>query len=288
MTTINTIEELVELLLTQPQWADELRRALLTEDLQRLPSEFRAHARRMEDILVSNQRLLENSQERLDGFQEMLGSNQERMDGIQEMLTGNQERIDSLQEMLTSNQERIDGIQEMLDSNQVLLKQLVAANANATLRMDRMEQDRSTLKNLTTRIQSEKYAPALAPELYLDFKRCLLPQELTKMAATAGLTGAQRRSFIQADLVILAGKPGADQDQPRYIAAEVSYTGAPRDTARALRNAAIITRVTRSPCEAALVSVRNDDEVDEQVGDGLLHWYHLEERELDNPDLGGN
>lgn len=246
MTIINTIEEFVELLLTQPQWADELRRALLTEDLQSLPSELRAHARRMEDILVSNQRLLENGQERLGGFQEMLGS------------------------------------------NQVLLKQLIAANANATSRMDRMEQDRSTLKNLTTRIQSEKYAPALAAELDLAFKRCLLAQELTEMAATAGLTGAQRRSFIQADLVILAGKPGAEQEQPRYIAAEVSYTGAPRDTARALRNATIITRVTGSPCEAALVSARNDDEVDEQVGDGLLHWYHLEERDLDNPDLGGN
>ena len=154
--------------------------------------------------------------------------------------------------------------------------------------MDRMEQDRSTLKNLTTRIQSEKYAPALAAELDLAFKRCLQPQELTDMAATAGLTGAQRRSFTQADLVILASNADPDRESIRYIAGEVSYTGTPRDTARALRNAFIVARVTGEPCESALISVRNDDEAEQQVRDGLLHWYQLEERDLDNADLGGN
>ena len=260
MTTINTIEELIDLLQTNPHWAEELRKALPNEDLQSLASEFRAHAERMEAIQVNNQRLMEHSQERLDS---------------------NQERLDRMQEILDSNQELLDGIQQML-------KQLTEANANATSRMNRMEQDRSTLKNLTTRIQSEKYAPALAAEMDLKFNRCLQPQELTEMAASAGLTGAQRRSFIQADLVILANETGSEQDQPRYIAAEVSYTGAPRDTARAMRNAAIITRVTGSPCESALVSVRNDDEAVQQVRDGLLHWYQLEERDLDNPDLGAN
>lgn len=232
MTTINTMEELIELLHTNPQWAGELRKVLLTEDLQNLPAEFRAHAKRLEDIVESNQ--------------------------------------------------------EILQSNQELLQELVTANANATARLDRMEQDRSTLKNLTTRIQSEKYAPALAAEMDLKFNRCLQPQELTDMAATAGLTGAQRRSFIQAVLVILATGQGSMQDQPRYISAEVSYTGAPRDAARALRNAAIVTRVTGERCEPALISVRNDDEADQQVRDGLVHWYQLEERDLENADLGGN
>ena len=276
MTTINTIEELIELLQTQPQWADELRRALLTADLRSLPTEFRAHADRMEHIQVSNQRLLENNQERMD-------SNQERLNSLQELLGRHEERMDGFQEQLGRHEERMDGIQKQLDSNQELLKQLVAANANATSRMDRMEQDRSTLKNLTTRIQSEKYAPALAAELDLAFKRCLQPQELTNMAATAGLTGAQRRSFIQADLVVLADGPGSEQDQSRYIAAEVSYTGDTRDTARAMRNATIVTRVTGARCEAALISVRNDDEADQQVRDGLVQWYQLEERDLEEP-----
>ena len=226
MTTFNTMEELVELLNANPQWAEEFRKALLTEDLQKLPAAFRAHAKRLEDILESNQHLL--------------------------------------------------------DSNQDLLKQLVTANANATSRMDRIEQDRSTIKNLTTRIQSDKYAPGLSADLGMTFNRCLTPEELAAMAESAGLTGAQRRSFIQADLVIAASKADPDQYGTRYIAAEVSYTGAPRDTARTLRNASIISRVTGSPCEPALVSIRNDYEADAGIRDGLLHWYQLEERDLDN------
>lgn len=58
--------------------------------------------------------------------------------------------------------------------------------------------------------------------------------------------------------------------------------------ARAMRNAAIITRVIGASCDAALVSVRNDEEADQQVRDGLVHWYQLEERDLENTDLGGN
>ena len=234
MTTFNTVEELIELLHTDPQLAEELRKALPNEDLQSLASEFRAHAERMEAIQVNNQRLMENAHERMDGIQE-------------------------------------------------LLEQMVAANANATSRMNCMEQDRSTLKNLTTRIQSDKYAPALAPELDLTFRRCLQPKELNDMATADKLTGAQRRSFIQADLVILADESNSGQDQPRYIAAEVSYTGDPRDTARALRNAAIIARVTGARCDAALVSVRNVDEADQQVRDSLVQWYQLEERDLEEP-----
>ena len=91
------------------------------------------------------------------------------------------------------------------------------------------------------------------------------------MAESVGLTGAQRRSFIQADLVIAASEADPNQEGTHYITAEVSYTGASRDTAGALRNASIISRVTGYPCEAALVSVRNDNEADEQIRDRLPH-----------------
>lgn len=176
----------------------------------------------------------------------------------------------------------------MQAANQELLARVTTANENATARMDRMEQDWSTLKNLTTRIQADKYAPTLAAELDMIFNRCLQPQELATIAGQAQLVGAERRSFTQADLVIMASPSDTDTEQSCYICAEVSYTGATRDTARALRNSTIITRVTGAPCEAALISVRNDYSVHQEIRDGLIHWYELEERDLDNPHLGGN
>ena len=156
-----------------------------------------------------------------------------------------------------------------------LLTELVTANANSSARMNRMEQDRSTLKNLTTRIQSDQYAPDLAADLNLTFLRTLGRTELVTIAA-GRLTGAPRRSFVQADLVILV----ETTEGPAYIAAEVSYTGAARDTARAVRNAAVIAEATGLPCEPALISVRNDREVEDQVREGLVHWYQLDEKEV--------
>lgn len=96
----------------------------------------------------------------------------------------------------------------MLDSNQELLKQLVEGSARAMSGIDRMEKEWSIIENQTTRIESRKYAPDLAADLAADldlrFIRCLKPEELVEMAQVAGLMGAQRRSFTQADLVILA------------------------------------------------------------------------------------
>ena len=65
-----------------------------------------------------------------------------------------------------------------------------------------------------------------------------------------------------------------------YIAAEVSYTAAPRNAAKAIRNAQIIAEATGRPCRPAVISVRNTYEVTEQVESGQLHWYQLEERDL--------
>lgn len=158
-----------------------------------------------------------------------------------------------------------------------LLQELVTANGNSIARMNRMEQDRSTLKNLTTRIQGDRYAPDLAADLGMTYVRTLDRTELVSMAE-GRLTGAPRRSFVQADLVILAeAERGA-----AYIVAEVSYTGGTRDTARAVRNAAVITEATGFPCEPALISVRNDREVADQVRDGLVHWYQLDEKDVDS------
>lgn len=127
----------------------------------------------------------------------------------------------------------------------------------------------------------KKDAPAWALGMDLAFKRCQQPEKLAKVAA--GIMGAKQPSLIEAEMDTLADGPGSGQDQSRYIAAEGSYTGDPKDTARAMRNAAIITRATGAKCGPALLSVRNDDEADEQSRDGLLHWYQLEEPEPELP-----
>ena len=69
--------------------------------------------------------------------------------------------------------------------------------------------DSSSYYHIAIDYRAQLKTSALAAELDFVFNRCLQPQELTEMAATAGLIGPQRRSFIQADLVILTDGPGS-------------------------------------------------------------------------------
>ena len=58
MTTINTIQDLLQLLRDQPQWAEELRGILLSKELQDLPAAVRELAQAVRDgTAATNQRL---------------------------------------------------------------------------------------------------------------------------------------------------------------------------------------------------------------------------------------
>ena len=113
-----------------------------------------------------------------------------------------------------------------------------------------------------------------------DYVRSLNSDDLERIAG-ATLTGGARRSFVRADLVIEGWGQWDGRPEPVYIAAEVSFTAAPRDAAGALRNARIIADSTGRPCRPAVVSIRNTDEVNEQVESGHLYWYQLEDRDLE-------
>ena len=155
-----------------------------------------------------------------------------------------------------------------------MLKELTTANASAAARMDRKERDASTLKNMSVRLQAEKFAPLLAHQMGMRHTRLVGRAELLDMGRRL-LAGSLLLSFVQADIVILA----QDGDQPAYIAAEVSYTGSRRDTQRAVANAKVIGQATGNRAEAALFSVRNYDEVAEGIGSGRVFWFQLEDRD---------
>ena len=188
-------------------------------------------------------------------------------------------RLDSmLEEMRQSNQKadaELAELRRMSQHAQESLDELRQANRRAELRMDR-----SILKNMTTRWEAARYARTLARELNAEYVRSLNSDDMERIAG-ATLTGGARRSFVRADLVIEGWGQWEERPGTVYIAAEVSYTAAPRDAARALRNARIITGATGRPCRPVVISVRNTDEVSEQVESGHLYWYQLEDRDLE-------
>ncbi len=161
-------------------------------------------------------------------------------------------------------------------------RQQAEFNRQVLVRFDRMEGDIGNLKGFFAEYKVAQYAFDLVQEVYRDLQyvRTLPPEEVGRMAQQAIAAGhldrEDRRSFVEADVVIEA----ADGDGPCYLAVEVSYTGDRRDADRARRNANIISELKGCPARPVVASVRNVDEVDEDIQSGFLSWYQVSQQQM--------
>ena len=81
------------------------------------------------------------------------------------------------------------------------------------------------------------------------------------------------RSFCLADLALeITDQTG----QTCYVAVEVSYTVNGRDTARAIRNAGYLTRLTGQRAYAAVAGLRHDERVADSITSGEVFWYEMQ------------
>ena len=97
--------------------------------------------------------------------------------------------------------------------------------------------------------------------------------DLIDSADTSGIPTNELRSFRRADLVMEA----TDQaGETCYIAVEISFTVNGRDTTRAIRNAAFLTRFTDKRAYAAVSGVHRDNRVQDSIESGDVFWYEMD------------
>jgi hypothetical protein len=170
----------------------------------------------------------------------------------------------------------IDNISSMVsDSITALAERMDRLETRVDQRMDRLENGISDMKGFYTEQKTAQQAEIITSDLNLQWVRILTPGELNRLAL--GEAGGQAltdelRSFREADLVIEARD---EEGNTQYLAAEVSFTGAVRDTERALRNAELLTRITGHPARAVVASVTNDREAQREIEDKDIHWHHV-------------
>ena len=80
MTTINTIQDLHRILRENPEWRDELRRTLLTEDLLNLPAAHEAFVAEMREFVAEVREFVSATNRRFDENNRRLGNLDTRMD----------------------------------------------------------------------------------------------------------------------------------------------------------------------------------------------------------------
>ena len=144
-----------------------------------------------------------------------------------------------------------------------------------------LRDDIGPLKGGLARAAAINEAYLIAEDMGVSWVRTLTMPEIGALLRSAGSSAAPknvRRSFLRADLIMEAtGEDG----EPCYVAVEVSFTANGRDTARAVRNAELLTRITGRPARAAVASFRLDDRIRPRIESGEVYWHELSDHLLE-------
>ena len=146
--------------------------------------------------------------------------------------------------------------------------------AAAAAERQSMRDDIGILKGAHARSVAERRIGLIARSLGLRDRRLLVGADLFDLAKDAGaaMHSHEIQSYVEADLVFEAED---EEGGIQYVAVEVSYTANGRDTSRATRNAALITRFTERPCRPVVASLRIDDRIADAIEAGRVSWYRL-------------
>lgn len=246
MTTINSQEDFLRALAENPEWRAAVRAQILGDEQLQLPVRFDAFVEQVSAFVEEQKQF--NAEIR--GF-------------IEEQKQFNEEQKQFNAEMRQFNSEMKLFLVGQRDINERLIQ-----------RMDRITNDMAQFKGWLARLAATDSAPGIAIDMGMEYVRTISRAELALMAHNAAggnIPTSELRSFRDADVVIEATLKGSIH----YIAVEASYTGDRRDTDRALRNADFLTRFTGIPARAAVVSVRNDRELDPLIMPGHVYWYPI-------------
>ena len=242
-TTINTIEDLIQLLDDNPQWAQALRARILTRELIELPESFAKFVRE------TNQRF-----DRIDTEMQVLKS--------MEVLKSDVQVLKS--DVLKSDMQAVKNDVQVLKSD-----------------IKSIRDDMAPLKDAHARNAARREADLIAEDMGFVMLRVLSRNNIRTLVHSSDVSGISKdelRSFRRADCIIEATGPQGDVC---YIAVEASFTVNGRDTTRAVRNAAFLTGFTGKSAYAAVAGARMDERVRGSVESGDVFWYQLEPHSLE-------
>ena len=210
---------------------------------------------------------------------QILGDELLNLPAALQALTETVNRFVARQEQFNERQEQFNGEMRQFREEQTQFNdEQRQFNQNALVRFDRMEGDISNWKRDYSERRVVARSEAIPLGMGMKFVRNVPFGELTEMALGAANGEAltpDLKSFMDADLVIMAD----DNGETKCLAVEISYTAAPRDTRRAMRNARVLTEQIGCPSIPVIASVRNTREVQEEVDAGQVYWHQLPDRD---------
>lgn len=267
MTTINTMQDLTRLLREHPEWRDELRRELLTDELLQLPQRFAEYTASTDARLGDIDRRLDALTETVEKLVQYAEATDRRLDDIDRRLDALAETVGKLVQRAEAADRRLDRIERNLDrmSNDFRNFRWNYAESATVKEFVNIAIDLNDIKSLGIDETSAKI---------------VTQDELLAMASAYGsenlsaIPKGDRQSFYRSDLVI---KTRLQDGDTCYIAVEASYTCDDRDIDRALTHAELITTFTQKAAWPVVASVRVDNRIQQNIDEGDVFWYPLDE-----------
>ena len=139
-----------------------------------------------------------------------------------------------------------------------------------------LRDDVGDLKGPRAEEEAGKDVAFIAEQLGLALTRVLTRDDLLTLLRAQPLPDLPsnvRNSFTKADIIAEAVD---EAGETRYIAVEASYTVNGRDTERAVRNAALLTRLTGKAARAVVAGCRLDNRSRPVIESGEVFWHELE------------
>ena len=315
MSTIDTMEDLIQVLDDHPEWLEALRARLLSREVLDLPHSLAMFAAEMRDfkaqvdrfVAATNNRFdrvdaklepvdsrfdgvdakLEGVDSRFDAVDSRFDGVDVRLDGVDSRFDAVDVRLDGVDAKLEGVDSRLDGVDARLDGVDVKLEGIDSRLESVDARLDghdvalkRITDDLGQLKGAHARSAALESATIIARDLGLRRTRSLSREELLDLidsADTTDISVDDLRSFRVADLIMEAA---AEDGEICYVAVEISYTANGRDTTRAIRNAEFMTRFTGKRSFAVVSGLHRDDRIQENIESGEVFWHQLTAQEL--------
>ena len=260
MSTINTMEELIQVLDEHPEWVEALRSRLLTRELLDLPHNFAMFVAEMREFKSE----MREFKTQMDRF---VAATNKRFDAIDARFDAVDKRFDAVDARFEAVDARFDAVDARLDGHDAMFK--------------RITDDLGQLKGVHARNVALADAAIIARDLNLRRTKNLTQEELLDLidaADTSGIHVSDLRSFRVADLIMEAR---AVDGTICYVAVKTSYTANGRDTRRAIRNADFMTRFTGKRSFAVVSGLYRDDRIQDSIESGEVFWRQLTPEQLD-------
>ncbi len=258
MTTINSIQDLIQLLRDQPQWADELRGILFSDEIKGLPTAVRDLAQAVRDSA-------EHTGQRLAALESLTEQLPDRTQAVETKVDGLQTQVNTLETKLDGLDTKVDALDTKVENLQTQVNVLGTTTDTLTGQMNHLrgaEYERRAENRALYRTQTQM--GFLQPRTIMGPRSGLQPvfsSALARARASAAREQpelTEQNNFLNADIIIAdMGNPDTRERRSppvAYALFEASITADSDDVQRAAARARTLAQTMGVPATAAVIA----------------------------------